>query len=115
AGMRDTSRTAVQTRALPICFALTACGGPWLSSAPLCKHSADFHVAYPRPAPRDQCEEDTLAAVEFAEHGIGECDFVTVADKRKFDEALGARDREIAKEQSVDKTEDGGVGAYAQG
>ena len=79
------------------------------------EHSIYFHVGLPGTTPPDECGENALAAFEFAEHRVGESAFVTQSDKRKLDEALGVRDREIAEEQSVDEGEDGNIRADAEG
>jgi len=59
--------------------------------------------------------EDALAALEFAKHGIRERNLVPLADDGKHCKLFGVANGKIAKKESVDEGEDGGVGADAEG
>ncbi len=78
------------------------------------KNPVHFHTLHAACAPADQSSEDALAAFDFAEHRIGERDFAIRAGRNKLDEALRFADGEIAEEQGVDQSEDGGVCTNAE-
>ena len=82
--------------------------------AVLGKYAVDFNIGEGVRAPGHQRGEDALAAFYFSEHRIGKSDFVSLTDWRKPNEALWLMDREVAEEQGVDQSEDGGVCANAE-
>jgi hypothetical protein len=61
-----------------------------------------FNIGEGVRAPGHELGEDALAAFDFAEHGIGEGDFISLTDWRKLNEAFGLADGEVAKEEGVD-------------
>lgn len=79
------------------------------------KNSVHFHIEHSGVTPADHSTKNPLPALDFPEHGTREGNFAIRTDRRKLDKLFGVAHRNVAKEQSVYKREDGSIGADSQG